>query len=81
MTQARRAQRRIFAREIVLPSDAAGCVGWEIYGLDGSRRYYFADKSMIIYFRGLSWPDVWTVSEQMKNLNRLFGKAKSRRKQ
>ena len=72
MTQARRAQRRIFAKEIVLPSDAAGCVGWEIYRLDGSRRYYFADKSMIIYFRGSSWPDVWTLSEQMKNLNRLF---------
>ena len=36
---------------------------------------------MIIYFRGSTWPDVWTISEQMKNLNRLFGKAKSRRKQ
>ena len=41
MTQARRAQRRIFAREIYSPTEADKFVEWEIFPFDGSRRYYF----------------------------------------
>ena len=74
MTQARRAQRRIKAKEIISPREAEGYVDLEV-GPNGETQYFFPDKSMIMYAQGSHWPDVWTLSYQIKNLNRLRGQA------
>ena len=70
MTQARKAQKRLLSETegYIYPGDCDGCIGFS--NEDEVQKYYFSDKSMIVYFSSCPhWPEVWTISDRVRKLD------------